>query len=361
MSFGGCFGRRWLGAAMGQTMREKMPFSFGSDDKFTFLALNSCFTETKRGEVQLSDGTWVLPKLPTSIDEQWIRWIGELRAERLKNADMILLRREPSKEKANLGTQHAGMYQRVMNTFWLLQLSGVVLHQGCAFAQGSFVSGQVNISQMGEGGDYLFSEGAPKLPVTAERLEEAAQMAVVLEAMIASETHGRFIRGIAAFRDGLEHQWGQNRLHQFVRSIEALIKPKKFGVTDQFKERGQILGIQSADSKTMLAECYEMRCEVEHVREYNGYLKGIYGEDGWLAVGILRTRQIEALASESYRRILTSATIRAHFESDDTLEAFWALSPNEQRKIWGLGIDVTGFKDDDENQEKRRQIRKRHT
>jgi hypothetical protein len=69
---------------------------------------------------------------------------------------------------------------------------------------------------------------------------------------------------------------------------------------------------------------------------------------------------MEALAKESYRRILLNARIRSHFENDDTLNDFWVLPFGEQRKIWGPGIDVTGFRDTDEFEEKKRQILERH-
>jgi hypothetical protein len=74
----------------------------------------------------------------------------------------------------------------------------------------------------------------------------------------------------------------------------------------------------------------------------------------------MRVRQMEALARESYRRILLNSDMRSHFETDDAIDAFWALSPDEQRMIWGPGIDVTGFKDTDEIEEKKRQILERH-
>jgi hypothetical protein len=57
---------------------------------------------------------------------------------------------------------------------------------------------------------------------------------------------------------------------------------------------------------------------------------------------------------------LLDADIRAHFENDDTLSAFWALPYEEQRTIWGTGIDVTAFKATDEFEEKKRQILERH-
>jgi hypothetical protein len=65
----------------------------------------------------------------------------------------------------------------------------------------------------------------------------------------------------------------------------------------------------------------------------------------------MRIRQVDALARESYLRVLTNPTLRASFESDDAIRALWNLNRNDLLAIWGQPIDITGFKDDDREQE----------
>ena len=334
-----------------------MPFSFSDSEKFSLLAVNKCFTYIK-ADVELSDGTWALPKIPTGIDEQWASWIGTLRAERLIGANLILLRRTASATPGLLDGEHNELFKEVMTIFWLLQLSGIVQYGGASAIQGSFERGVVNIRQMVQLNDYYPTAGAPKLPVTLDRLDEAVKMTAVWREVMKNKTHDRFGRGARILRDGFE-QHGRDRIREFTRSIEGLIRPDVGQTTKQFKVRPLTLGAKSKKAEEILYDSYQMRCDVEHVHASDRYLQK-YPKDERESIATMRTRQMEALARESYRRILMNAEIRAHFETDDTLNAFWALPYDEQRKIWGPGIDVTVFKDDDEYQEKRRQILKRH-
>jgi hypothetical protein len=335
-----------------------MAFSFSDNEKFSLLAVNKCFTYVK-DEVELSDGTWVLTKMPTGVGETWASWIGTLRLDRLTGANFILLRRAASAKPDILDGEHDELLQEVMTLFWLLQLSGVVQYGGAQALQGSFERGEANVRQMVQVGDYYPTMGQPKLPVTLERLDEAVKMSAVWHELQEKKTHARFRRGGRILRDGFEGYHGQERIRDFVRAIEGLIRPDPGQTTKQFKVRPLTLGVKSKAAEVILYDAYQMRCDVEHVHASDRYLQK-YPEDERKGIATMRSRQMETLARESYRRILLDSGIRAHFKTDDTLNAFWALAYDEQRKIWGEGIDVTTFKEDDERQEKRRQILERN-
>src|SRR5713101_2725841 len=199
-----------------------MHFVFGDNDKFSLIAVNHCFTYVKT-EAQLSDGTWVIPKLPSGISELWAAWIGTIRLKRLTGANLVILRRTPSATPELLDAEHNELFQEVMTLFWLLQLSGVVQYAGASAIQGSFHKGEVNIRQMVQLDDYYSTEGSPRYPVTLQRLEEAAHMAATWRQLVRNDTQQRFRRGARILRHGLEQRVGQDRLREFTRSIEALI------------------------------------------------------------------------------------------------------------------------------------------
>jgi hypothetical protein len=254
-----------------------MHFVFGDNEKFSLVAVNQCFTYV-RTEAQLSDGTWVLPALPTGISELWASWIGTIRLERLTGANLIILRRIPSATPEVLDGEHNELFQQVMTLFWLVQLSGVVQYGGASAMQGSFHDREVNIRQMVQLDDYYATEGSPRYPVTVGRLEEAAQVAKVWRELVRNDTHQRFRRGARILRDGLEERIGQDRLREFTRSIEALIRPDPYKTTKQFKTRAQTLGVRNKKSEEILYDSYEMRCDVEHVHAWDRYLQK-YPED----------------------------------------------------------------------------------
>ena len=336
-----------------------MAFSFSDNEKFSLLAVNRCYTYIK-DEVELSDGTWVLPKMPAGVGDTWEKWIGTIRLERLTGANFILVRRIVSERAGILDDEHDELFQETMTLFWLLQLSGIVIYAGAQALQGSFERGEANIRQMVQVDDYYATTGQPRYPVTLDRLEEAVTMKAVWEEMRVNKTHDRFRRGAIILRSGFEGYHGQERIRDFVRAIEGLIRPDPGKTGKQFKNRAQTLGVKSNASEEVLYDAYQMRCDVEHVHASDRYLSEKYPEDQCEAIATMRTRQMETLASESYRRIFLNRGIRAHFETDDTLNAFWGLDYDERRAVWGKGVDVTGFKEDDEYEEKKRQILERH-
>ena len=48
-------------------MLDGLGFRFQANSKFAFLAFNGVATQLSGPDVQLSDSTWVLPRVPVSI------------------------------------------------------------------------------------------------------------------------------------------------------------------------------------------------------------------------------------------------------------------------------------------------------
>jgi len=336
-----------------------MAFAFNDNEKFSLLAVDNCFSDIEV-EVELPSGTWILPKMPGDVGDQWTRWIGEIRAERLARADLIIVRRRTSSNPGILDDEHNELFQQVLDIWSALQLSGIVFYEDASALQGSIENGQFDIRQMVHVDFFYQTKHAPQIPVTLLRLTEAVEIARVWRELVESGQYQRLIRGANILRDGYTHQYGEDRIHQFVRAMEGLIKPPIYGTTKEFKKRPQTFGGNNSATEKVLYESYEMRCDVEHVHAGDRFLRKTYAEDQIEAMGALRTRQMEVLTRESYRRILTNAEIRNHFETEDTVDVFWSMDEDQRRVTWGDAIDVTGFKDDDQEQEKIRQLREKY-
>jgi len=155
-----------------------MAFSFTDNEKFSLIAVDDCFSDVEE-EVELPDGTWVLPKMPADLGDTWAKWIGTIRLEKLTDANLILVRRITSEKPEILDGEHMELYQQVFDIWNVLQLSGIVYYADASALQGSFENGQANIRQMVHLDQFYLTNKSPQYPVTLDRLKEATEMAAV--------------------------------------------------------------------------------------------------------------------------------------------------------------------------------------
>jgi hypothetical protein len=339
-----------------------VPFELGNNEKFALIALDHCYHDVK-DETELSDGTWVLPKMPVPMDEWWVQQIGKIRAEQLTRANLVLIRRVVSAEPDILDGELTAIQDYLAELFAMLQLTRIVSYDYGHSILGSRTRNRITIRQMGQLEKLYVGLKAPQYPVTRARLDEAVEIADAWRGLVKAGTHARVIRGAVVLRDGFLSFHGQERIQFFMRALEAVLLPRERKTAPDIKHRGQSLGIRSKAAEKMLYEAYQMRCDSEHMHAADRKLREEYptATDAELEdIATLRVRQMEALARESYRRILTNDAIRDHFATDASIEAYWALQEHERSAIWGKGIDVTGFKPDDEYEEKKRQVLGRH-
>ena len=187
-----------------------MPFAFSDNEKFSFIAVDNCFTDLD-SEVQLPDGTWILTKLPIKVDDWWVREIGRSRTERLTRANLIILRRLDSQNPEILDGEHLELFERVLDIFWVLQLSGIAEYDDASAIQGSFEAGTPNLRQMIQLDHYYQTTNAPRTTVTIQRFEEASEMATTWRDLVVGGKCDRFVRGAVVLRSGLEARFGQER------------------------------------------------------------------------------------------------------------------------------------------------------
>ncbi len=142
-----------------------------------------------------------------------------------------------------------------------------------------------------------------------------------------------------ALFNGLK-QAGQDRLHQFVRSLEALILPDIGKTEKQFAYRCQTFARAGDDTRTLLLEAFDMRSDTEHLSPWEEAVQK-YPADQREDVCWHRTRQIEHLACDAYSRLLRDAALRAHFRTEAAIATFWKLPDDQRRTLWGKPLDIT--------------------
>ena len=141
--------------------------------------------------------------------------------------------------------------------------------------------------------------------------------------------------------DGLREYYGQERLHQCARAIEALLLPSIGATRRQFVHRCQTFTQSNAEHVAILGELFDMRSAVEHLHDSDAPLTPQYPDDQQrLSIAERRTRQVEALATSIYLRLVDESTILDHFASDMSINAFWQRPDHERRTVWGVSFDL---------------------
>jgi hypothetical protein len=192
------------------------------------------------------------------------------------------------------------------------------------------------------------TRGYTKSVLNAQSITEALALyraAEDLKSRLHDDERARFWRGFRALLNGLKRHFASDRLHGFVRSLEALILPEKSNTEKQFRDRCAIMGApgtEEAKARQMLGEAYKLRSDVEHVNEWDKSLTTLPNATAREERALWRTRQVEALACAAYRQILLDKNLQRHFISDADIRALWEPSnATKARAEIGNLCDIT--------------------
>ena len=295
-----------------------------------------------RGQ-SLPDGTTVSPGTARLLDDWWRSQLGDIRFDELQQrCNLVLIRHQRSETLALLDHENTELYMEARRLFCLLQLFGVPQYDRAVALDGSAEGERINVRQVGEVDRFRKTAGSSRSPVTVRALSAAADVSRIWREVIeVGQDFARIRRGLGVLLDGLRQSFGQERLHQCVRAIEASILPQQGKTRRQFISRCQTFAGADSEIAATLGEAFDMRSAVEHVHEWDRALASRPAFDRE-SLAMKRTRQIESLACGIYRRILTVPVLREHFRSDDSIGTYWSLSDECRHAVWGETLDVQG-------------------
>lgn len=320
-----------------------MNYQFQDKGKFAFLTFNNIYVNLPAEAFRLSDGTWAMPGLPVPELGIWKEWVGSIRMERLGKANLVLFVEEPSDNPEILDHVHKRLGDDLSRLFYLVHLRSGIEYESADLLCGSSEQGVPRIRQMSQLPTYYQSKGYTRAPIAEEWLEGSISLRTGSLAMETNrEEFRRVIRGLNTLSSGLKEHTGQERLHQFVRSLEALILPDIGSTRTQFAHRCQTFTRASNDARATLLEVFDMRSNTEHLHEWDKAVQK-YPLDQREDVCWQRTRQIEHLAANTYSRLLRDAALREHFRTNDTIAAFWKMQDAQRQSLWGQPLDITAF------------------
>jgi len=318
-----------------------MPFELKSCEKFACIAFENIALEKSVAEtLALGDGLWVLRYPPVQLDAWWKQWVGTFKSEQIERSNLFLIAVQASQTPEILDHENEKLRSRLNLFLYGLLLQGIPDHiEGWAFT-GARISTDTRIRSMGNLDDFYHSQPKARVIITAGTCKTAKLFADGYGTIEASADYDRMKRGMRGVIRGMQEQHAQDRLHEYVRALEALIKPIIGATTKQFVHRCQTFAAASTEAGKILGECYAIRNAVEHMHSWDVALAD-YPKASRHAVGLCRLRQIEALTFVTYLKLATSAVHAAFFKTDADIDIFWQKKDHERLAAWGTNLDVT--------------------
>jgi hypothetical protein len=320
--------------------------------KFAAIAVQNVRSDL-RSELTLQDGTIAVTKIPFPIENHWRTWLGAMQSHNLESCNLFLVSVAtsgwPDGQLAIFGGNlDSEQMQCVGGIFAFLRVVGPIEYSDAFMVAGHVENGQAEIRHFARTEHFKITRGSLPWVVRAADLEEASRLSSSYNALLKRfpGERWRFGRGCHALKTAMEQQYASDRLHGFVRALEALIVPDKGNTEKQFVSRCALFAgpaTVEAKARSVLLEAYRMRCDVEHVHDWDRSLKSYPGDERE-HLAYWRTRQIEELACAVYRKIISDRVLQANFYDDSALQAFWQRPVADLRAAFGNICDITRLK-----------------
>ena len=311
-----------------------MPFQ--DNIAFSCLALDGPYLRSA-GDVTVEDEATVSGRIPVELDETWEKWLGTIQARKFRDSGLVVIAQRQVPPLENEGHVIRQLDLKVRSVHYCLLLQGCAFSDGGLHVRGNTRNGNLHVGPLGPVDPY------PKPPyrrfrqVTAERVAEAATLApgcLVIYSR-ADLQHRRVRRGFNSWIYGVGDTYADLRLNWFVRSLEAVMRLPRQGITRSFKNRGQeLIGVSGRNEK-LLQQLYDLRSCVQHIKNYEPDLRKPRGVSRDQALGFW-TLCAELLASETYKRIFASAVLRECLRNETTTSGFWRRKPARRYELMSL-------------------------
>jgi hypothetical protein len=318
-----------------------MPFPLPVGHKFSCVALaNAGVVRELRTLVDLGDGLWILFEPPFEFEAHWREWLGTVRVEHLSRANLVVLAHHASATVEVMDAENEALTKKCFTLLYALFLAEVFHHDGGLILSGANVDGTVNVRHVANLETLYRPNGVSTARIDAALIQRASTIASGMRAVHVPGGHSRRLhRGFRAWIQGAMEFYGDNRLHQFVRAVEGVIKPAIGQSRRQFVHRGQVLAGNSGAVPTLLGELYDLRGLAEHLHLFDSVLAAHPSHERQ-SVALRRAYQAQLLASHVYERIFSNPRLHTTFGTDAAIDAFWAQTWAQQTQEWGQPVDL---------------------
>jgi len=284
---------------------------------------------------ELTSGLWFAQRIPFSLEQHWRDWIGTVRSDQIRGAQLILVAKAASTAPDVLDEENQRLLALVGRLYQGLLLAGSVWVEGDVVQiTGSNCGGTISVRQINNVTAPANTHYGHASLIDIEGLRLAAQLVPVLNGFPAGK-YLRLCRVLNAFFSGIQEPDLRERLHQFTRCIEGLIFADAGQTTRQFKSRTELfVGPRQHD---LMGALYVNRSAAEHM---NDPVLTARDEAQRRAEYLELVVIAESIARGCLNRILLNLTLLPRFEDEAAAASFWSLSETERRSLWGDSMDI---------------------
>lgn len=311
----------------------------GNNCKFAAVAFSRSISELGN-KIKVGDDLFFLPEMPFKVDSTWEKWLGTLRSDEILQANLVLFATVPSTNPGVLDAENQTLEETVLKLLYSLLVLGVPSYGNMNVLNGANQDGHIAVRQVAR--MPTFYVGAGNLPyiVNDDAVVKARRIFDSIRTIYS--TPGKFTqlrRGLKTFQQAITEANDYDRLHQFIRSIDALLMSERGKGAKQFKHRCRTFAQNEPQLEQVLDSMYELRGRVEHLTDWDDLFPETDAQ-GRLNAANRRTRQAEALSRHVYHEILKTPTLLSIFESPQSLSDFWRLPDDQKAPLWPNKFDL---------------------
>jgi hypothetical protein len=281
--------------------------------------------------VEIAPKVWAGRGLPVVPGEHWEKWLGELPLRDIRTG-LVLTATAPQPAPGHL--VNSELNEKLNHLAFGLILQGVPNYRESFLIAGANETGEPDARQFGRARVFYPGRDLKPLSVGPSELKRAVFLATKLKG-IDHKGHDwrRLRRAVDALTKGsAEASFQDERIHQFVRSLEGLILPEMTKTRKHFVHRSQTFAVPSPDTAKALGQIFDIRSKVEHL---HSALDALPGATRQRKESLLyrRARQVDRLARFAISRVLESDDLRQIFRTDTRIADFWKKQDHERAKL----------------------------
>lgn len=291
----------------------------------------------------LGDGITVHYEPPFKIDNWWSEHLGKFFLNQLKGKNLFI-------EACSNSDSLELLERKVESLNHAILMCGHSFDQrGMYFAWRSDEKGPV-VERAGTTGHYPRLRRFLSPYLKPDDVSTAGAVARGIRSIYSDDySYSRIKRGFTAWHAGITQRDTGARLHQFVRAVDAVVMLEKGEGRSHFTQRCKFfVRVSTGDDKTKktLLSLYDLRSADEHLNGFDEVLRSVPEADRSRLIED-RAYQAELLAGRLLGRVFCEASVRQHFQDDDSTRKFWKeLNDDERRAIWGPAISLDELMDE---------------